>query len=179
MKKNIILIGMMGCGKTTIGIELEKKLSGFNYIDIDEEIEKSTQQKISEIFSKHGEEFFRMLETEKIKQICNNQNQIISTGGGAFENTENQQIMLNSGLVIYLQTSAEEIFTRIKKETLDRGEKSAGEKRPLLKQDFSIEKISLIMKKREKNYKKATITIDTTRKSSYNIVQEIIGVLNE
>lgn len=179
MKNNIILIGMMGCGKTTIGIELEKELSGFSYIDIDEEIEKSTQKKISEIFLKHGEKFFRMLESEKIQQICKKQNQIISTGGGAFENPDNQQLMLNSGLVIYLQTSAEEIFARIKKETIERGENSAGKKRPLLRKDFSVEKISLIIKEREKNYKKATITIDTTGKSPYNIVQEIIGVLNE
>lgn len=54
MKKNIVLIGMMGCGKTTTGDELSRELSDYKYIDIDAEIEKSTQKKISEIFLKHG-----------------------------------------------------------------------------------------------------------------------------
>ena len=62
MKKNIILTGMMGSGKTTVGKELDKVLEEFDYVDIDNEIEKSTQKKISEIFLKHGEPFFRMLE---------------------------------------------------------------------------------------------------------------------
>ena len=57
MKKNIVLIGMMGCGKTTTGDELSRELSDYKYIDIDAEIEKSTQKKISEIFLKHGEAF--------------------------------------------------------------------------------------------------------------------------
>ena len=61
---------MMGSGKTTIGKELSKNFSEFDYIDIDEEIEKSTQKKISEIFLRHGESFFRMLESEKIEKIC-------------------------------------------------------------------------------------------------------------
>lgn len=59
MKSNIVLIGMMGSGKTTVGAELNKALSDFQYVDIDAEIEKSTQKKISEIFLKHGEPFFQ------------------------------------------------------------------------------------------------------------------------
>lgn len=70
MKKNIILIGMMGSGKTTVGAALSEKLPDFQYIDIDTEIEKSTQKKISEIFLQHGEPYFRMLETDKIKKFC-------------------------------------------------------------------------------------------------------------
>ena len=71
MKRNIVLIGMMGCGKTTTGDELSRELPDFKYIDIDAEIEKSTQKKISEIFLKHGEQFFRMLENEKVKHFYN------------------------------------------------------------------------------------------------------------
>ena len=85
---NIVLIGMMGCGKTTVAKELAQQLNNYKYIDIDEEIEKSTQKKISEIFLRHGEPFFRMLETEKIRCFCKNDNQIISVGGGAFESEE-------------------------------------------------------------------------------------------
>lgn len=166
---NIVLIGMMGCGKTTVAKELAKLPENFKYIDIDEEIEKSTQKKISEIFLRHGEPFFRMLETDKIKLICKNNNQIISAGGGAFEREENRKILSENNLVIYLKASPEEIYNRIKNET----------HRPLLKKNFSVEKIASILEKREINYSKAHKTIDTNGKTPYNIAQEIIGVLND
>ncbi len=169
MRKNIILIGMMGCGKSTIGLNLSKELTDYKFIDIDEEIEKSTQKKISEIFLRHGEPFFRMIESEKIRHFCNlNENLIISMGGGAFESEENRKIMLDNGLVIYLKASPSEIFNRIKNET----------HRPLLKKNFSVEKIKSIIELREKNYLKAKITIDTDGKTPYNVVQEILGVMN-
>ncbi|MFQ8625518.1 MAG: shikimate kinase [Candidatus Gastranaerophilaceae bacterium] len=169
MKKNIILIGMMGSGKTTIGAALSEKLSDFQYIDIDNEIEKGTQKKISEIFLQHGEPYFRMLETDKLKKFCTGEKRIISAGGGAFENEENRKIMLNNGNVIYLKASPEEIYNRIKNEV----------HRPLLKKNFSIEKIEFIMKNREKNYKKAHFTINTTAKTPQVIVEEILGVIND
>lgn len=179
MKKNIILIGMMGSGKTTIARLLDENLTEFRYVDIDEEIERSTQKKISDIFLQHGEPFFRMLESEKIKQVCVNSKQIISAGGGAFENEDNRKILLDNGFVIYLKASPEEIFNRIKNETIENSISSAGRKRPLLRKDFSVEKIDYLIKSREKNYKKAHITIDTTGKTPYNITQEIIKVFNE
>lgn len=166
--KNIFLIGMMGCGKTTIAKELSKLLTDYIFVDIDTEIEKSTQKKISEIFLKHGEPFFRMLETEKIKTYTKKDKQIISVGGGAFEDEQNRNLMLNSGKVIYLKASASEIFNRIKNET----------HRPLLRKDFSVEKIETIMKKRIKNYKKADIIISTDKKEPKAIAEEILGVIN-
>ena len=168
MKANIILIGMMGCGKSTVGVELSKALAEYKYVDIDAEIEKSTQKKISEIFLKHGEPFFRMLESEKIRKFCKEKNYIISAGGGAFENEENRKLMLKCANVIYLKASPEEIYTRIKTET----------HRPLLKKNFSIEKIANIIEMRKKNYEKANFIIDTDGKTPYDIVKEIIGVLN-
>ena len=149
MKSNIVLIGMMGSGKTTVGAELSKVLTDFQYVDIDAEIEKSTQKKISEIFLKHGEPFF-------------------SAGGGAFESEDNRKIMLDSANVIYLKATPEEIYTRIKNET----------HRPLLKKNFSIEKIANIIEMRKKNYEKANIIIDTNGKTPYDIVKEILGALN-
>jgi len=169
MKNNIVLIGMMGCGKTTTGEELAKIFPEYTYLDIDKEIEKSTQQKISDIFLKHGEPFFRMLETEKIKKIClNNKKQIISTGGGAFEDEQNRKVLKENGTVIYLKTSPQEIYNRIKSET----------HRPLLRKDFSIEKIADIMSKRVKNYEKADIIILTDNKTQQEIAKEIEGVIN-
>lgn len=168
MKNNIILIGMMGSGKTTIARELATNLNDFKLVDIDEEIEQSTGKKISEIFLKFGERHFRLLEEEKIRHACENSSQIIAVGGGAFENPDNRSLLLNCGKVIYLKALAEEIFERIKHET----------HRPLLKKNFSIERINSLLKARETNYKKAHIQIDTNGKTPYNIVKEILGVVN-
>lgn len=168
MKNNIILIGMMGCGKTTVSKELSTFLYDYSLVDIDNEIEKITNRKISEIFLKFGEKHFRLLEEDKIKQVCKNSNQIISTGGGAFENPDNRDILLKSGKVIYLQASAEEIFARIK----------TGAQRPLLRKNFSVERIAEILKAREINYKKAPIKINTNGKTPNIVVKEILGVIN-
>ena len=165
---NLFLIGMMGCGKTTIAKELSKLLTDYKLVDVDMEIENSTQKKISEIFLKHGESFFRILETNKIKSVSKKDKQIVSVGGGAFEDEENRNLMLNSGKVIYLKASASEIFNRIKNET----------HRPLLRKDFSVEKIETIMKKRIKNYEKADIIILTDNKEPEVIAKEILGVMN-
>ena len=169
MKNNIALIGMMGSGKTTIGAELKKVLPEYDYVDLDELIEKSTQKKISEIFLKYGEPHFRILESDKINAVMKNNNQIISLGGGAFESENNRKLLLDNSKVIYLKASPKAIFDRIKEET----------HRPLLRRDFSLEKITEIMNKRHKNYEKAHIIIDTTDKTPYNIVKEILGVLND
>jgi len=170
MKKNIVLIGMMGCGKTTTGLELSKKLSDYKYVDIDEQIEKSTQKRISDIFLQKGENFFRLIETEKIKQLCNtNEKQIISTGGGAFEKEVNRNVLQNNGIVIYLKTSPNEIYERIKLET----------HRPLLRKNFNTENISKIIEQREKNYNKADIIILTDNKNPQEIAEEIIGAIND
>ncbi len=180
MKKNIVLIGMMGCGKTTAGDELSRELPDYKYFDIDAEIEKSTQKKISEIFLKHGEPFFRMLETEKVRLFCNGEKAIISAGGGAFESEENREIMLKTSYVIYLKATPQEIYSRIKSEVEAETNRHGviGRKRPLLKKNFSIEKISSIMQMRETNYLKADITIDTTGKNPYEVVKEILGAIN-
>ena len=167
MKSNIVLIGMMGSGKTTTGRQLSEFLPDYHYADIDSEIEKSTQKKISEIFLRHGEAFFRMLESDKIRKYCKETNYIISAGGGAFEYEDNRKIMLETSHVIYLKATPEAIYERIKEEN----------HRPLLRKNFSVEKIASIMKLREKNYQKADIIIDTTGKTTYDVVKEILGVL--
>lgn len=164
MKDNIILIGMMGAGKSTVGIELSKSLTNYNLIDIDSEIEKQAGMKISDIFEKFGEDYFRQMETDFLKEICKINNQIIATGGGIFEREENRNILKNCGTVFYLKASAETLFNRIKNQT----------HRPLLKNGFGAKNIKNILEKRESNYSKAHIIIDTENKPLYNIVKEII-----
>lgn len=168
MKKNITLIGMMGSGKTTTAKELSKILPEFKLVDIDDEIEKSSGKKISEIFLKYGEAHFRELETNKIKQFIQNDHQIISAGGGAFENPDNRRRLLENSFVFFLKASPQTIYDRIKAES----------HRPLLKKNFSVEKIANILSLREKNYQKANYTIETDKKTPEDIAKEIAGVIN-
>ena len=165
MKDNIILIGMMGAGKTTVGEELAKVLTDFKLVDLDFEIEKSENMKISDIFANFGEQHFRNIETKFAESFCKNEKQIISTGGGIFENENNRKILLKNGMVFYLKASAEILYNRIKNQT----------HRPLLKQGFGIDNIKKILEKREENYAKAHIIVDTENKPLYNIVKEIIS----
>ena len=164
----ITLIGMMGSGKTTTGKELEKELEGFALFDMDSEIEKSQGCSVPEIFFIFWEALFRKKETKTIGKRLEKDNIIISTGGGVFENPKNRSLLLEKTKVIYLKTSPEVIFDRIKTET----------HRPLLGNNFNPEKISAIIEARQANYEKAHFTIDTDFKSPYNIVTEIIKCLN-
>lgn len=162
-KNNIVLIGMMGAGKSTIGAELAKYLKNYTLIDMDFEIEKRQNTKISEIFKNHGEAYFRELETNLIKELYKKENQIISTGGGVFEKEENRKLLKELGTVFYLKASAEKLFDRIKDQT----------HRPLLQQGFGAEKIKTILENREVNYEKADIIIDTENELPSNIVERI------
>ena len=169
MKKNIALIGMMGSGKTTIAEELHKILPEYELVDIDKEIERSSGKKIPDLFLKFGEAHFRAIESAKIKKFTSNPNQqIIALGGGAFESEDNRINIKKNCTVIYLKASADEIYNRIKNEY----------HRPLLRKNFSIERISDIMQKREKNYNKADMIFSTNAKNPEVIAAEIAGALN-
>lgn len=166
MKYNIALIGMMGSGKTTTAEELHKILPDFALVDIDKEIEKSSGKKISELFLRFGEAYFRSLESNKISKVVSGTKQIIALGGGAFENEFNRNIIKTNCTVVYLKASAEEIFNRIKTEF----------HRPLLHKNFSVERIQEIISKREPNYVKADITLNTGHKTPQETALEISEV---
>lgn len=113
-KQNIVLIGMPSCGKTTLGKMLAK---GFNkkFIDTDEEIIKKVGITIPEIFKKHGEEYFRNLESEVIKELSQNQSLVIATGGGAILRRENIDLLKQNGKIIFIDRPLDLLIT-----TLDR-----------------------------------------------------------
>ena len=100
MGNNIVLIGLMGAGKSTIGKALANVLN-YNFIDIDEEIVKQENMSINDIFAQKSETHFRELETQIIKKIAGQKNAVISLGGGAFEKEVNREVLLNSGKVFY------------------------------------------------------------------------------
>ncbi len=164
--KTIVLIGMMGSGKTTIGKLLGEKLT-LRSIDIDVIIEQNEKRTVSEIFQNEGEKYFRNIERETIKKIFTNKDLIISLGGGAFEDQLTQELLLKNSTVIYLKTSPNVILERIKNNT----------NRPLLKNQMTVEKIQSIILQRKKNYELANITILTDNKNTDKIVEEILGVI--
>lgn len=165
--RKITLIGMMGSGKTTIGKILSEK-TGFSAIDIDNLIEQQEKSCISEIFNTKGEQYFRTIEANAIKELAQTtSSQILSLGGGAFENEQTRELLLKNSTVIYLETTPEEIFRRIQKTN----------NRPLLKNNMTIENISEIIAKRKNNYNLAHHKILTDGKTPSKIAEEILGAL--
>lgn len=122
MDKNIVLIGMSGAGKTSVGRALSYRLK-MAFLDMDDFIEKKENMSVSEIFEKYGEEYFRNSETETAKYLNENyKNTIISTGGGVVLNPLNMNYLKENGTVIYINRSVERILSTLN-----------AEKRPLLK----------------------------------------------
>lgn len=112
MKENIILIGMPGCGKTTLGKSLSKNLN-MKFYDLDEYIEKRCNKSIKDIF-KDGEEVFRNIESEALREVCKNEECIIASGGGIIKKQSNIDIMKNSGVVIFIDRPLKNILQDIK-----------------------------------------------------------------
>ena len=164
--KNIVLVGMMGAGKTTVGELLATKLNR-ELKDIDRVIEQEQKKSIIEIFTDDGEEAFRKLESETIEKFSNMSDLIISTGGGALEKANNLSNLQKNGIIIYLKADIEELYKRVKNET----------QRPLLKEQDPLEVIKKLIKKREKFYLMANITIITDNKSPEKITEEIIKAI--
>lgn len=158
---NIILIGFMGCGKSTVGRELLAK-TGFELIDADAYIEKTTGMKISDIFSKHGESWFREQESLAMENLSKRSGCIISCGGGVVETAKNRDILKAGGKVIYLKASLDNLWARVGRDP----------NRPLSK---NYESFRSLFDKRKSVYEDwADVVIDTRGKSPAKIAELII-----
>lgn len=162
--KNIILIGFMGSGKTSIGVRLSREID-LKFCDTDYVIEKNSKMTISQIFETQGEEYFRDLETETIKGFLSTlKDTVLSTGGGLPMRECNQKVLKELGLVVYLKASPSEIYHRLEHDTT----------RPLLQGDNPKDKIHKLMKIREPLYVQAAhVIIDTDDKTFDMIIEEI------
>lgn len=166
--KNIVLVGMMGAGKTTIGALLAQKIHA-TYVDIDSAVEKETGKTINQIFESYGEDLFRKLESKTIKKYAAYHNQVISTGGGAVSNPVNLEELQRNSILFYLKATPKELYARIKDV----------KNRPLLKQPNPLSVLDKLLKEREKSYQMADYTIVTSNKQAFEIIEEIIEKYNE
>lgn len=143
---NIILIGYMGCGKTTIGKHLAR-IGKYSFVDTDEEIETQQGRSISEIFATDTEEAFRDMETAYLKQLLADKKEgmVLSTGGGMPLREENRALLQQLGTVVYLKTRPETVYDRIKGDT----------KRPLLQCEDPLTRIKEMLEKRVPIYSEA------------------------
>jgi len=149
----IYIIGFMGSGKTTAGKKLASLL-GWKFIDLDKKIEEYTGKSIPEIFTANGEEYFRELETQLLRNLKSQANTIISTGGGTPCHSDNMDFMIDTGLTIYLKLTPGQLKSRLSG--------SKGE-RPLIK-DFEPAFLQAFIEKklsdRERWYERSEITFE-------------------
>ncbi|WP_084686668.1 MULTISPECIES: shikimate kinase [Paracoccus] len=113
LQRHIVLIGMMGAGKTAIGTELSRRLR-VPFTDSDAEIEAAAAMSITEIFARDGEDFFRARETEVLGRLMTGAPGIVSTGGGAWLRPENRAIIARSGFSVWLDCDAEVLWNRVR-----------------------------------------------------------------
>jgi len=148
---NVYLVGFMGTGKTSVGRLLAKK-EGWNFIDLDELIELKEQRRISDIFAKEGEPYFRKLEKKFLKQVSTQKKFVAACGGGVVLDQDNIKLMKKTGVLICLGANCEEIFKRV----------SSSDHRPILNVAKPKERIELLLKLRAPYYAQADKTIDTS-----------------
>lgn len=117
MVRTVVLIGFMGCGKTTFGEEAARRLQ-MDFIDMDREIERRQGRPITQIFAEDGEAAFRQMETDLLTECCRAGGTIVATGGGVVKDPENIRRIRESGaLAVYLKTPPEELFRRLADDT--------------------------------------------------------------
>lgn len=162
--EHIILIGFMGCGKSTVGRQLAHVFS-CRFLDTDALIEEQCGKKVSQIFAEDGEEAFRQAETEVLKKLLSQKERaVIATGGGMPVREENRRYLRRLGTVFFLQADIETLLERLKNDT----------ERPLAAGSDKEKRLRKLYQERLLAYKEAAqVWLDTEGKSLYRIVQEI------
>jgi len=163
-KKNLILIGFMGCGKTTVGLRLSYRLR-IPVEDTDKLIEQNEGRTISEIFARDGEAAFRKMETELLEGIAQRKYaRILSVGGGTPTNPVNRELLKQIGTVIYLRVRPETVYERLKTDTT----------RPLLQCEDPLSRIRQLLEERRQAYETcADIIVDVDDMTVDEILDQI------
>ena len=166
MSANIVLVGFMGTGKSTVGRVIAQKL-GFHFIDTDDVIEQTSKAKISDIFAEHGEVYFRDLESQAVKSVALMKNQVVATGGGVVLRSSNIDLLRTGGPIFCLNATPKAIWDRAR----------SSQSRPLLRGPDPLKKIETLLDKRAPYYALADHQIETTGVSVDRVANEIISYI--
>ena len=163
-KENLVFLGMMGSGKSSIGLMVSKKLN-IDFVDVDQEIEKKIGMTISKIFENQGEKYFREIEELITLKLLKKNKTVISLGGGAFLNNKIKKEVLDNHISFWLKWDIKTLVNRIQN----------SEKRPIAFKSSKNELIDLI-KKRSIVYSKAMYKIDCENLTKNEIAQKILRI---
>ncbi len=164
--RSLVLIGLMGAGKSAIGRRLAKRI-GLDFVDADKEIEAAAGMSINDIFSEHGEAYFRDGERRVITRLLSEGPIVLATGGGAFMNEQTRQEIAANGLSIWLRAELDILIERVSRRNT----------RPLLKTGDPREIMSALMDERYPVYSQADITVESRDVPHEVIVEEIVQAL--
>ena len=165
--QNIALIGFMAVGKSAVGRNVARKLHR-RFVDLDAVIEKKQGRKVREIFDSEGEGYFRHLEKQTLREVLNENRQVIATGGGVILDPDNLQLLREKCLLIGLSASPDVLLSRVGK----------GAKRPLLKGTDLRARIEELLEQRQSGYAQAHATVDTGGLSIEQVVERVLAIIN-
>lgn len=150
LRKTVVLVGMMGAGKTAVGTQLARMLQ-VPFRDSDDEIVKAANMTIPEIFARDGEGFFRQKESQVISRLLSEEPSVLSTGGGAYLSEANRKAIEASGVAVWLRADVELLWSRVRHRT----------NRPLLRTENPYETLRTLYAGREPVYALAQLTVDS------------------
>jgi shikimate kinase len=162
----LVLVGMMGAGKSSIGRKLAQRLN-LPFVDADTEIERAASMSITDIFAKHGEPYFRAGEARVIARLLDGGPQVLATGGGAFMNPQSREAIRVKGVSVWLKADYDVLMKRIKRRN----------DRPMLKTDDPGETLRQLMQERDPVYAEADVTVHSRDVPHELIIGEIIAVV--
>jgi shikimate kinase len=165
-RRSLVLVGMMGAGKSSVGRKLAVRL-GLPFVDADAEIELAAGMSISDIFDKHGEPYFRAGEARVIARLLDGGPQVLATGGGAFVNPETRAAVRAKAISLWLKAEYEVLLRRIKRRS----------DRPMLKTDDPAETLKQLLQEREPFYAEADLAVYSRDVPHETIIAEILDAL--
>lgn len=168
MFRNLVLVGFMGSGKSSVG-RILSSLTGFALVDTDTLVAQEAGQSISAIFKQHGEDHFRALETKVLQSLVGRIGLIVATGGGVITAEENRQLLPQIGPVVWLDASPEQLHQRVKHS-----------KRPLLQTDNPRRTLEELYRQREPLYREAaTVRIDSGNLTHRQTAEAVLAALQQ
>lgn len=166
--RSIVMVGLMGCGKSAVGRRLAHRL-GLPFVDADEEIEKAAGKSIEDIFEDHGEAYFREGERKVLARLLRSKAQVLATGGGAYMNAETRAAIAETGISVWLKADLPLLVRRVAKRN----------NRPLLKNGDPEAVMQKLMDERYPIYAEADVTVQSRDVPHEVIVNEILERLME